>query len=146
MDESEALNGPMQSCPICSLEFHFGYDISIHYKTEHQNLFDRGGNDNQCLICKRKLGTKKSLIRHIRNLHFKKQNSTLHLEKQKPKNLTGINICGICKKTFNWEHNLAIHMKTIHQGIKEFPCRSCSLKFTSKYNLSRHILALHQKE
>ena len=149
MDGSESLNGPvvndvsMQSCPICNLEFPFGYDISIHYTTEHQNVFDQAGN--QCLICDRKLSSKKSLTRHVRNLHFKKQNSTLDLEKQKdPKNLKGIYLCGICKKAFNWEYNLAIHRKKIHEGIKkEFSCTSCSLKFTSKFNLRRHILARH---
>ena len=150
MDETESLNVPvvndvpMQSCPICNLEFHFGYDTSIHYTIEHQNVFDQGGKDNQCLICERKLSSKRSLTRHVKNLHFKKQKSTLDLEKQKdPKNLKGMYLCGICKKTFNWEYNLAIHIKTIHEGIKEYACTSCSLKFPSKFNLSRHVLARH---
>ena len=151
MDGSESLNGPvvndvpMQSCPICNSEFPFGDDISTHYSTEHQNVFDQGGKNNQCLICERKLATKKSLTRHVRNLHFKKQNSTLDLEKQKySKNLKGVYLCGICKKVFNWEYNLAIHMKTIHEDQrKEFACTSCSLKFTSKFNLSRHVLTQH---
>jgi hypothetical protein len=36
------LSMPMQSCQICNLKFHSGYDISAHYSTAHQSVALRG--------------------------------------------------------------------------------------------------------
>ena len=96
---------PKQSCVICNLKF---LDISAHYSTDHQTVALKGGKDHQCLLCKKKLASTKSLVRHVRNQHFKQKAIFL------PK-------------------------------IKEFLCTTCSTNFTSKFNLDRHKVTVHEK-
>ena len=36
-----------------------------------------------------------------------------------------------------------MHIKTVHEGVKDFECQFCPKKFTTQSNLRVHLAALH---
>ena len=142
------------SCQICDLKLNCDYDLSIHYFKEHQNVANQGGIDHLCQICQKKLSTKKSLVRHLKRIHFSIKPSAISPSKdnsndenfalEDTENLNKKFVCETCKKVFKWHYNLPIHKRTVHEGNKDFSCTFCTNKFTSKFNLARHQSALHE--
>ncbi|CAG9324462.1 unnamed protein product [Blepharisma stoltei] len=44
-----------------------------------------------------------------------------------------------CDKSFNSKYNLKRHINALHLGIKRFECNMCGKKLVSKQNLSEHL-------
>ena len=41
---------------------------------------------------------------------------------------------------------LTLHIKGVHEKIKEFNCDRCNKKFSKGYNLKVHVQTVHEKE
>ena len=52
--------------------------------------------------------------------------------------------CDSCGKLFTRAHNLRGHIKSIHEGHKDFECESCGKLFTRAYNMRKHIKTVHE--
>merc|ERR1712150_355288 len=52
--------------------------------------------------------------------------------------------CHVCEKKFGYTGSLSTHFRTVHQGIKEFECHVCKKKFGHAANLNTHIRTVHQ--
>ena len=48
-------------------------------------------------------------------------------------------VCDICEKHFSTIFTLKIHMKNVHDRIKEYRCGVCFRKFARNPNLKRHF-------
>ncbi|KAI0631154.1 hypothetical protein C8Q77DRAFT_1159853 [Trametes polyzona] len=53
--------------------------------------------------------------------------------------------CGECSSLFARNHNLKVHMATVHQGVRRFACESCNEAFGRKHDLARHTQSKHTK-
>jgi uncharacterized C2H2 Zn-finger protein len=53
--------------------------------------------------------------------------------------------CDRCDRQFTHWRDVAIHVKTVHDKIREFKCPTCGAEFGQKPHLQRHILTVHQK-
>ena len=52
----------------------------------------------------------------------------------------------ICKKTFNLARNLHVHVKRIHNKIKNHICQICELRFAKNTELDTHLKRIHDKK
>ena len=50
----------------------------------------------------------------------------------------------MCDKLFKEPGNLAVHMETVHEGVKKHACSECGEKFGQKSSLKRHYLSKHK--
>ena len=52
--------------------------------------------------------------------------------------------CDICEKKFTTPKYLKVHIKTIHEGERNYKCESCGKSFTQSGSLMTHIKAIHE--
>ena len=43
------------------------------------------------------------------------------------------------------QFNLRVHVRTVHEGEKNFECYLCRKAFRDPWHVKRHITAIHQK-
>ncbi|XP_066259483.1 uncharacterized protein [Euwallacea similis] len=125
-------SNPLRSkslCDFCGRKFCQPQKLRVHIKRMHSNLTDVL-KDFQCKNCKKVLGSRAALQRHVKEVH-EKQAATNYL-------------CTACGKNFQNRSNLKIHMLT-HSGIKPFKCsiEACSSAFTTKQCLQLHYKKIH---
>ena len=53
--------------------------------------------------------------------------------------------CPKCDSKFSQKGHLNVHIKMIHDKIKDFECPNCDSKFSTKGSLTRHIKQVHDK-
>ncbi|CAL8135629.1 unnamed protein product [Orchesella dallaii] len=80
----------------------------------------------KCTKCVKTYKFKSCLIRHQNYCHISKPT---------------VYTCTTCKKTFNRLEYLEIHVKYVHQKIKNYRCVFCEKQFGTKDKLDRHILS-----
>ena len=51
--------------------------------------------------------------------------------------------CRICDKKFGRSDCLKIHVKTVHDGIKDHQCKFCNKKFGRLGHMNRHVKEIH---
>ena len=51
-----------------------------------------------------------------------------------------------CGKSFTALRSLQEHVKTIHEGLRNYECNYCGKDFTKSGNLKAHISAVHDGE
>ena len=73
-----------------------------------------------CQLCGRQFALEKSLIRHQSNK------------------------CEICRKCFNTESHLEIHIESVHENIEMYKCDTCEKSFEKQKQLLSH-LEIHSK-
>ena len=56
---------------------------------------------------------------------------------------SGKNPCQICKKSFTTKRTLKLHVKTVHDELKEYQCNICGKTFGNKSKLQFHIKRVH---
>ena len=54
------------------------------------------------------------------------------------------NICDSCGNTFTKSGDLKKHIKTIHEGQRNYKCDSCGKTFTESGNMHKHIRTIHE--
>ena len=51
--------------------------------------------------------------------------------------------CTECEKKIAEKRNLTVHIKRVHNNIKDYECTECDTKLAWKQNLTRHIKRVH---
>ena len=49
----------------------------------------------------------------------------------------------MCGKILSGKQKRDLHIRTVHEGVKDFECQYCNKKFTTQSNLKVHEAALH---
>lgn len=105
-------------CHSCGLRFNQSSSLKDHLYS-HQNIMRFS-----CELCDKQFKQKSNYRTHIYVVHRKKQNQPLFK-------------CQFCDKEFKQRNNLKNH-ENIHNNIKPYLCRYCSLSFTSAAGLYIH--------
>jgi len=108
-------------CPHCSKNYTTKSNLSIHIRTHTRvDLIS-------CEVCLKKFNCSAALNRH----------SVVHNKTSKFK-------CSICYKAFGTAQGALKH-EVVHTGEKPFKCNICHKAFNDSSNLSMHIRAVHDK-
>lgn len=91
----------------------------------------RGNGKFMCPLCASTFGRRCELKRHVAEVHT--VDGARRFSCKHPS----------CGKSFTRKDALAKHETVKHQGKKRFVCPTCSEKFTSRYDLSRHNIRVH---
>lgn len=105
-------------CPYCANLVKSSY-LELHIKTVHMEP----RNTYFCDICSTQLSSKKSVIRHMNNIHLK-------IQKYK---------CNICTTEFPNESLRKMHLMQIHNVIPPKECPYCDYRAFTKAHITRHI-------
>ena len=54
-------------------------------------------------------------------------------------------ICNVCDRDLKSKRILKLHVKTVHNQIKDFECSACDKRYANKLTLNLHIKAVHDK-
>ena len=81
----------------------------------------------KCKDCIRSFGSKQSLKYHLETFHD-------HVDMKLP--------CEICEMSFKTNHNLDVHMRSVH-GETEYACDLCYSSFSRQSNLNHHYKICH---
>lgn len=98
---------------------------------EDGGIGTRAGPKFLCTICASTFGRRCELKRHIGEVHM--INGARRFKCTHPS----------CVKSFTRKDALVKHNAVKHQGKRRFVCPTCSEKFTSRYDLSRHAVRVH---
>lgn len=98
---------------------------------ENGQVGTRAGSKFLCTICGSTFGRRCELKRHIGEVHM--INGGRRFRCTHPS----------CVKSFTRKDALVKHNAVKHQGKRRFICPTCSEKFTSRYDLSRHGVRVH---
>lgn len=112
--------------------------------------------DKTCIYCKKNLSSYKEMVEHNKthrecNLcsktfssfkSFRVHYKYVHLDvgESIPKF-----VCDICGKEFQRKKNIVMHMRSYHNGERNFPCDICNKAFFARSQLVKHR-ALHTDE
>lgn len=91
----------------------------------------RGNGKFVCPLCTSTFGRRCEMKRHVAEVHT--INGARRFQCNHPS----------CEKSFTRKDALAKHQVVKHQGKRRFVCPTCSEKFTSRYDLSRHNIRVH---
>lgn len=105
-------------CPYCASLVKYSY-LKHHIKYVHTEP----RNGYSCDICKVKLSSKKSVSRHMSQVHLKRQKF----------------ICKICNTEFSSEPLKRAHLVQIHNVVPPKACPYCEYKAFTKGHMDRHI-------
>lgn len=103
--------------------------IIINISEEKQNDDEDKLSENdqrECPVCSKRFRVRRSLVRHIKNVHKNKE----------------ANQCHVCRKEVE---DVKEHYKTLHSYL-QYPCLICHRRFRSKLILNRHVEFNHAVE
>ena len=100
------------------------YDLRYHVMVIHDKV-----KPWICTECPAVYKKEKLLYHHTRNMHSNMEYKCPH-----------------CDKVFNQSGNLKIHITTIHENNRPFPCSFCDQPFKTKSHLWQHQKVCPKKE
>ena len=102
-------------------------------KIDVQEGVEESSNDGKikCQFCSKTFCSKKSMNRHVRNIHKEK---TGQLEIMQTNHE-----CDLCGKSFTQAWSLKAHKITVHEKQRNYKCNTCEKYFLSKANLKNHM-------
>lgn len=118
-------------CDECGKEFNYRESLRLHIGNKHADP-----TKMTCITCGAVYSCVSTLKRHIKKFMgscIEKENQESLRSIEKSKN------CPECGKYFEKRNNLKVHVKTVHQRLKEFACHLCSSFFFTKRNVLMHI-------
>ena len=54
--------------------------------------------------------------------------------------------CQFCDKILNTNNSLNTHIKSVHEGTKNFRCETCHVSFKAQDGLKYHISSIHNAQ
>ena len=106
-------------CNQCDRNFKFEKDLNNHQIKSHNRP------KIKCQNCELEFMSNVALKKHTKEKH-----PTKHY-------------CKICSREFCNKNYLNIHMKNIHEGVKNFKCSFCDRAYSQSNELQRHISKIH---
>ncbi|XP_045204929.2 zinc finger protein 540-like [Mercenaria mercenaria] len=123
--------------------------LSCHIQRTHRKEF-------ACDECDRRFGYSKDLLKHKQNIHSgteffcdqcskiykNKQMFDSHLKTHEMGYVKPIYNCEHCSKSLTTKYSLAVHMKSVHLGMKKvYLCQMCGKKFSQRSSYKQHCNA-----
>ena len=148
-------------CPTCGKSFQKMSKLKRHMITHMgvqtpKHLIDKVHDDLfRCSICSKEFKASNAAYEHLRLYHMNLYEKADPSKKYTPRRLklpanllpkvskSQAHLCQTCGKNFSGRTMLERHIKTIHEGIKEFTCDYCRKELTSSYGLKAHIETIH---
>ncbi len=133
-------------CSTCSLECKTRYELRRHRETHQSetNILKSSKTHTQCTICWNEFSSRKALEQHKRDQH---SNGTSVGRKSNSNDTVDEYECDICSKKFNSKNKIRQHLPThINEGRRKFLCVACGSLFCTKFGLTQHISAIHDRE
>ena len=119
--------GKSYPCPICGKSYLHQKSVTDHIRKVHEKR--KKERLYPCDQCHKVFkNSKKSLFRHIQNVH---SNEKLCFQ------------CDQCGKKLTSQNSLTLHIKATHDKIKNFKCQHCPKKFSWPASLKWHIESAH---
>lgn len=110
-----------------------------HLLNKSENKIFSSEKQPQCATCLGKFSSKKMLEKHRREQHSHKRKSSVYFPDEYE--------CDVCNKIFDSKNRIRQHLIThVNEGRRKFLCVACGNQFCSKFGLSQHIRAIHDKE
>ena len=106
-------------CGVCYLTFESRQSLRAHQRRGHNN------GSFKCEFCKVRRSTQKGLDNHIANKH-------------------SAQVCDSCGKSFASKQTLHTHKK-IHTGESKVKCKQCDRMFADAKSLQIHVKGIHDK-
>lgn len=133
-------------CSQCSSVFETRYQLRIHRKChlmkQSTSKTLSPNTPTHCTICFDKFPSQRMLDDHKKTKHPKE-----HTGRKFFANPIDGYECDICSKRFNSRNKIRQHLVThINEGRRKFLCVACGNQFCSKFGLTQHISAIHDKE
>lgn len=128
-------------CSVCLSNFKTHRLLKIHRRKHKSRKSDAKSLTNRklahCAICLDRFPSHNLLEKHRQELHLQLQETHKSDEFE----------CDICRKTFNSRNKIRQHLIThINEGRRKFLCVACGNQFCTKFGLTQHIRAIHDKE
>ncbi|XP_035712424.1 zinc finger protein 596-like [Folsomia candida] len=139
--------------PGCDKTYLSKGDVVKHERTEHAQNPIRF----PCTLCGKEFKTNAHLQRHIHThttektytcatcgrgfalMENRKRHEKTHLEKS----TRSVSKCDLCPQTFLSRSGLLVHVRTVHENQRNYPCAFCARRFPSSSDLKRHVVARH---
>ena len=143
VDDPMPNNARKFGCNLCDKKFEKPYNLKIHMKSVHSKI-----KEIPCDFCDKKFTRVPDARKHMVNFHGSLENSLLDDEtkpkKPKIKREPGIMgpqhfVCMHCGKKFDRNWNLSVHIKSVHEKIKDIKCDFCDKMFGRKPDAKKHM-------
>lgn len=127
-----------------------GEEKSIERDVELSEVNENG----ECHICSKKFNIRRSLVRHIKNVHKNKEANQCHVCRKEVDNVKKhyeklhsylLFTCTICYRKFRSKLILDRHKEFNHVMARNYSCDLCGKTFISKNAISRHI-TVHEND
>ena len=90
-----------------------------------------------CELCEMKCSSKFNLKRHMTEQHNTLQEDYHCIENEQPYK------CDECKRSFNYQRNLKLHVDIVHGKQEDYKCLLCTQEIKTKRKLKRHLEEQH---
>jgi len=129
--KSSCSSNVVYKCDICGQDgFVNNTTLNNHVKAKHSD-----DKPYVCEHCPARYATSMSLSTHRSRVHRVNKAGEAIPPKLFP--------CGLCGKILTGKQKRDNHIKTVHEGAKDFECAYCAKRFTTQSNLKIHLAALH---
>lgn len=127
-------------------------EIEIKLSQDETNLSH--AEEGECSICSKKFQLRRSLVRHIKNVHKNKEANHCHVCRKEVDDVKEHYeefhsylhyTCLLCHRKFRSKLILDRHKEFNHLLEREFSCDLCGKTFISKTTIARHVL-IHEYE
>ena len=118
-------------------------------QTKEEAVEETEMNENgECPICSKRFQLRRSLVRHIKNVHKNKEANHCHVCRKEVEDVKKhyeklhsylLYTCSICYRKFRSKLILNKHKEFNHVKARNFTCDYCGKIFNSKIAITRHI-------
>ena len=120
------------SCHFCNYSARNKFSLKRHFILQHTNDEAKAAFlKHQCSSCSYRTFTASQLLLHV-NLVHKKVKAFVCPAPQ-------------CGRRFSRKVYMKIHVKDVHEGVKELICDRCSFATNNKILLKKHIASVHAR-
>ena len=143
-------------CEKCEFKTSAKSDLDRHKRTNHK---EEDHEDFNCMGCHKSFALRKNIVTHVREVHLKCRPFTCNLCQERyfsrrahldlhikaVHNQIKDQECDYSNKLFGVESNLRKHVREVHFKTRQSKCDICESTFANKCSLARHIAGKHTK-